>query len=613
MEVSLFLDSITDGIIAIDLDERITMFNSAASAILSIDGTASIGRPIREVIAGTRLPDILVDGHTEIDQPFSWHGVTIVTSRYPIRAESGEMHGAAAVFRDITELRRLAEEITNLREVRLLNEAIFRSTQDAISVVDEKGEGVLVNPAYSRVTGLARTSPETTRVTLADDAEIHRQVLTSGLPVHGRRMRVGPYKRDVIVDANPILVDGVIKGSVAVLKDVSELMQLHDQLDHAREKIRRLEARYTFDDVIGEDRGIIEAVERARTAAGTPATVLLSGESGTGKELFAHAIHNASERRNARFVRVNCAALSESVLESELFGYEGGAFTGARKGGRRGLFEEAHGGTIFLDEIGLMSLNTQAKLLRVLQEREIRRVGGNDSIPVNVRVVAASNLDLEREISRGTFREDLFYRLQVVPIRIPPLRSRARDLPILARRLLEVINNEWGRAVREIDDGAIERLQRHRWPGNVRELENVLRRAVVSMLPDEFVLRADHLPPMTSEGESVDPAGGGAPGATATSPEYGASATGGTPAVPTVDGVGSAREEIGRETDSIVEVGGEGAFRRDLSLGEIAATAETAHIRAALAAHGGNRTRTAAALGVSLRTLQYKMKRYGIV
>lgn len=583
MEVSLFLDSITDGIIAIDRSARITLFNSAAGRILQIDGRAAIGQPVDDVIPVTRLPGVLSDGHSELDQTLTWHGVTIVTSRYPIRDETGLVHGAAAVFRDISELQHLAEEITNLREVRLLNEAIIQSTQDAISVVDEECAGVLVNPAYTRVTGLKRIVSGTRAVNLADDAEIHRQVLSTGKPVHGHRMRVGPYKRDVIVDANPLLVDGRIRGSVAVLKDVSEMLQLHDQLAHAREKIRRLEARYTFDDVIGDDAGLMQAVERARTAAGTPATVLLSGESGTGKELFAHAIHNASERRNARFVRVNCAALSESVLESELFGYEGGAFTGARKGGRRGLFEEAHGGTIFLDEIGLMSLNTQTKLLRVLQEREIRRVGGNESIPINVRVVAASNLDLEEEITRGAFREDLFYRLQVVPIRIPPLRDRVHDIPVLAQRLLDVINSEWGRAVREIDEQAIEMLQGHRWPGNVRELENVLRRAVVNMQPDEFVLRMEHLPPLDSisRHEARSRSGGEAESPTEK---------------PSVLGVGAGTDQVNLQQ----------------ALPSVVAAAETVHIRAVLDTFEGNRTRTATALGISLRTLQYKMRRYGI-
>ncbi len=582
-EVSLFLNSITDGIIAIDRSERVTLVNDAATRILSIDADDAIGQPISAVIPVTRLPEILADGHTEIDQTLTWRGVTIVTSRYPILDAAGAVHGAAAVFRDISELQRLAEEITNLREIRLLNEAIFQSTQDAISVVDEDGRGVMVNPAYTRVTGVPAGQDD--GVTLADDAAIHHEVLTGGTAVRNRRLRVGPYKRDVVVDANPIRVDGEIKGSVAVLKDVSELMQLNDQLATARERIRRLEARYTFDDVVGDDPGLVEAVDRARTAAGTPATVLLTGESGTGKELFAHAIHNASERRNARFVRVNCAALSESVLESELFGYVGGAFTGARKGGRRGLFEEAHGGTIFLDEVGLMSPSTQAKLLRVLQEREVRRVGANEAIPVNVRVVAAGNVDLEDEVARGTFREDLFYRLQVVPIRIPPLRSRNRDILLLARRLLDTINGEWGRAVQDIDPAAIDQLRKYHWPGNVRELENVLRRAVVNMQPDEFVLRSGHLPPLAGTNTPAN----SRQNKRAAEPDVAIPA----PAAPDVTTVWNDSKPL-------------------KSLEEEMGSVEAAYIRHALDRHNGNRTRTAASIGVSLRTLQYKIKRYGI-
>jgi PAS domain S-box-containing protein len=310
----------------------------------------------------------------------------------------------------------------------LLNDAIFESTQDAISVVDESGNGVMVNSAYTRVTGLRQEEVvgKPCTVDIASGESIHMAVLRTGKAVRDQRLRVGPYRRDVIVDANPIVVDGEMRGSVAVIKDVSELRRLHDQLEDARATIRKLEARYTFDDVIGDEPSFLEAMRKARTAAGTPATVLLHGESGTGKELFAHAIHNASERRNARFLRVNCAALTEGLLESELFGYVGGAFTGARRDGRRGLFEEAHGGTLFLDEVGLMTVNTQAKLLRVLQEHEVRRVGGTNAIPVDVRVIAATNLDLQEQIGRGLFREDLYYRLLVVPVTIPSLRERPR-------------------------------------------------------------------------------------------------------------------------------------------------------------------------------------------
>ncbi|MDA3951247.1 MAG: sigma-54-dependent Fis family transcriptional regulator [Spirochaeta sp.] len=592
-EVSFFLNTTTEGIIAIDRSAVVTLFNRAAEHILSIDSAYAIGRRIEEVLPVTRLPAVLESGEPELDRQMTWRAVTIVTSRYPIRDDSGTVFGAAAVFRDITELQRLAEEITNLREVRLLNHAIFQSTWDAISVVDENGLGVMVNPSYSRVTGLKEEDVlgKPCTVDIASGKSIHMEVLRRGVPVHNARLRVGPYRRDVIVDANPIIVDGAIRGSVAVIKDVSELMQLNDQLENARETIRKLEARYTFDDVIGEAPSFLSAVERAKVAAATPATVLLRGESGTGKELFAHAIHNASERRNARFIRVNCAALSENVLESELFGYVEGAFTGARKGGRRGLFEEAHAGTILLDEVGLMSLDTQAKLLRVVQEHEIRRVGGTDAIPINVRVIAATNLDLFRAVHDGRFREDLYYRLHVVPVEIPPLRDRREDIPLLAEKLLVRINSEYGRVVTDVAPGVMEELGGYRWPGNVRELENVLRRAVISMNFDETVLERRHLPTLETvadgcvEQQSTP---------SAEEPPAGVSLEGANREV--ANGPGSSGD----------------AATPARSLDEVVAAAEDAHIRDTLRGSNGNRTQCATRLGISLRALQYKLRRYGI-
>lgn len=573
-EVALFIDTASEGIIAIDRSERITLFNRAAAAILAIDGAHAVGKPISEVLPVTRLPIVLQGGEPELDRQMTYRDVTIVTNRYPIRDESGQILGAAAVFRDITKLRELAEEITNLREVRLLNDAIFESTWDAISVVDENGLGVMVNPAYSRVTGLKQEDVigQPCTVDIASGKSIHMEVLSRGQPVRNARLRVGPYGRDVVVDANPIIVDGVIRGSVAVIKDVSEIMKLNDQLENARETIRKLEARYTFDDVIGDAEPFLSAVERAKVAAVTPATVLLRGESGTGKELFAHAIHNASERRNARFIRVNCAALAESVLESELFGYVEGAFTGARKGGRRGLFEEAHAGTILLDEVGLMSLNTQAKLLRVLQEHEVRRVGGTKAIPINVRVIAATNLNLASAVEEGKFREDLYYRLHVVPVEIPPLRDRREDIPLLSEKLLARINGEYGRAVTDVAGEALAKLRGYRWPGNVRELENVLRRAVISMKFDETVMRVHHLPPLDQVPRSVSGR----------------------------NEVSSPQSRSNRSSGTID------------TLAETLASAEAEAITAMLQRVNGNRTECARRLGISLRSLQYKLKRHRI-
>ena len=283
----------------------------------------------------------------------------------------------------------------------------------------------------------------------------------------------------MIVNVAPIIVNNRLKGSVGVIHDMTEIRSLMKELDRARSIMRTLESKYTFDDILGDSKEMKISIDQAKLAAKTPVTVLLRGESGTGKELFAHAIHSASDRKYNKFVRVNCAAIAEHLLESELFGYEEGAFTGAKRGEKRGLFEEANHGSIFLDEIGELSSSTQVKLLRVLQDGEIVRVGGTKAIPIDVRVIAATNIHMEKAMLEGTFREDLYYRLNRMPIQIPPLRHRKTDIKAIAERLLVKLNQEYGRNVELISEVAYNRLRVYDWPGNVRELENSVERAVI--------------------------------------------------------------------------------------------------------------------------------------
>lgn len=390
----------------------------------------------------------------------------------------------------------LASEVTTLRDVQTLLQAIIQSTQDAISVVDAQGRGILINPAYTRLTGLRpeQVIGQPANVDIAEGESMHLQVLRTRKAVKNVPLKVGPNKREVVVDVAPILVGDELRGSVGVIHDVSEIKRLTEELNRANHLIRTVQAKYTFADIIGASPAITLAVEQARRAADTPATVLLRGESGTGKELFAHAIHRESDRRNFPFVRVNCAALSESLLESELFGYEEGAFTGAKRGGKRGLFEEASGGTLFLDEIGEMSPATQAKLLRALQEQEIVRVGGTTPVPVDVRLIAATHVNLEQAVAKGKFREDLYYRLNVVPILIPPLRYRKQDIPDIAMYIVYRQNQTYGRNVEKISQAALAALSEYDWPGNVRELENAIGRAMIHMPFHETTLDAHHLP-----------------------------------------------------------------------------------------------------------------------
>jgi len=256
--------------------------------------------------------------------------------------------------------------------------------------------------------------------------------------------------------------------------------ELRSQLLH-----KGYRAKYTFDDVVGQSPALLRCITILKKMSLTPLPVLLIGETGTGKELFAHAVHNASPRAGGAFVAINCAAMPENLLESELFGYEGGAFTGARKGGKPGLFEFAHGGTLFLDEVEGMSTALQCKLLRVLQEREIMRVGGNRIISVDVCIVAATNEDLERRVEEGSFRRDLYYRLNTLPVLIPPLRERKRDIRPLVESFLKDMNKKY-RYQKRFADAAMEILYSYVWPGNVRELKNVVEQAVILSAGDEI-------------------------------------------------------------------------------------------------------------------------------
>lgn len=269
--------------------------------------------------------------------------------------------------------------------------------------------------------------------------------------------------------------------------------QLHSELFHMKSELKRMYgAKYSWENILGGSPQLVEAKYMGKKAALTTSNVLLLGESGTGKELFAHAIHNDSGRGDYPFIKVNCAAIPGDLLEAELFGYEEGAFTGARKGGKIGKFELANGGTIFLDEIGDMPMDMQVKILRVLQEREVERIGGSENIRLDIRVIAATNKDLEKQVEKGLFREDLYYRLHVMCIKIPALRERSGDIELLVKGLMKKISEQIGKYVLEIDPEALCCLKQYRFPGNIRELENVLERAI--NMTESETIELKHLP-----------------------------------------------------------------------------------------------------------------------
>ncbi|MBN6188458.1 sigma 54-interacting transcriptional regulator [Aneurinibacillus sp. BA2021] len=578
-EIDTVLNSTHDAMIAVDKKGMISLYNRAAERILGIKIEDALGKKAEDVIPNSRLHVVLQSGESELNQEqLLDDSRRIVTNRVPIVEQNGDIIGAVAVFRDVTEVATLTHEIMTLTDMQSLLSAIIQSSNDPISVVDTQGKGLLVNPAYTRLTGMKEEDiiGKPADVDISEGESMHMQVLRTGRPVRGVPLKVGPKKRDVVVNVAPVVVDGVLKGSVGVIHDVSEIKKLTEELERVKRLVRKLEASYTFDDIVGRSDGMLHAIEQGRKAAQTPATVLLRGESGTGKELFAHAIHNESPRKYKQFIRVNCAAIPEALLESELFGYEEGAFTGAKRGGKKGLFEEASGGTIFLDEIGELSMSTQAKLLRVLQEKEIVRIGGTKALAVDVRVIAATHVNLERAMQNGRFREDLYYRINVLPIVIPPLRYRVQDIEELVRHLIHKYNQEYGRNVQDAAPETLQRLSEYDWPGNVRELENVISRSLINMKFQETTVQPYHLPELiVSESERTE------------------------------------FKRTASEPGPLHALAGK-AEMQGKTLNEQIEAIEAQIIAAALQANKGNKTATAKQLGVSIRNLYYKMEKYDL-
>lgn len=354
--------------------------------------------------------------------------------------------------------------------------AVVEYSHEGIVALDRRQYITIFNPSARKIFGL--DVPKISGRPIQDFAYLSslREILQGENQLLGElcRTKNGTF----VVNRVPVVIQGEKKGILVTFQNVDSVQQLELKIRNKLHK-NRFKAKYSLKDLVYRSQIMERVIEAAKRFAPTDSTVLLQGESGTGKELLAQGIHLAHPaRQSGPFVAINCATLTGSLLESELFGYEEGSFTGARKGGRPGLFEVAHGGTIFLDEIGKMPLELQSGLLRVLQEKEIRRVGGSEVIPVNVRVIAATNEDLEEMVNQGKFREDLYYRLKVLIIRVPPLRERIEDIEELARFFLDRYNNKYKKKV-TLSRAAVKTLMQYSWPGNVRQLENFIERYVL--------------------------------------------------------------------------------------------------------------------------------------
>ncbi len=385
--------------------------------------------------------------------------------------------------------------------------SILDKIDEAIIAIDENGRIYYANPAYTKVLGvpvgrvlgryLQKVEPGSALLTVLEPP--HNAVIQ-------KKQLIRSIDKYVSIHVQPIYQRGKFRGAVSIFTDITRLNELNREVERisrvAEEYSRQLEAEQVLkqNHVIGENKDYVNAILKAVTVAKTDAIVLLRGENGVGKEVFTRILRENSSRKDKPFITVNCSAIPETLVESELFGYEEGAFTGAKRGGSMGKFQLAQGGTLFLDEIGDMPMSMQAKLLRVLQEGEIEKIGRQKNIPVDVRIIAATNQPLEEMIENNRFRKDLYYRLNVVSIRIPPLRERGNDVFLLADYYLSVYNKKYGKNLR-ISPAVYQRLLAYSWPGNVRELQNLVESLVVLCGGEEA--RLEDLPSHLFAGESA--------------------------------------------------------------------------------------------------------------
>ena len=529
--LSTILNSVGEGVIATDQKGLVTFMNSVAETLTGWEMEAVFGKHVTDILdiyignAEDRekdpfLMEILEQGSvppresssaSEADSNTyliakSGQEIPVDYNITPVKDENGNLTGIVITFHDITQYKTLEGQLNqSVRELRYqtqLMETVFDSMYDGIVILGSMGQVLFTNPSIQQIFGaeppdtLPSQWPEPYGV-FYPDKETRLPIdqllvifLSQGEAIRDQELFVRherqPEGIHIRVSGIPLFDENQeVVACVCVVRDILRA---------------ELETSHSFSEIVGKSQNMQQMFALMQRAADSDITVLISGESGTGKELVANAIHLNSLRGVGSFVTVNCAAIPETLIESELFGHEQGAFTGATTK-RIGRFEQATGGTIFFDEIGELRWSLQAKLLRVLQERQIQRVGGTTNIPVDIRVLTATNQDLEAAVEAGTFREDLFYRISTFPIVVPPLRDRREDIPLLANHFLKRYAESMKKSVNTISADALELLIQYDFPGNVRELENIIERAVLFETTE--TLQSINLPPqILSRGSS---------------------------------------------------------------------------------------------------------------
>lgn len=492
--------NIESGLLVVDNQHTIIIYNTEAERLFGIPAREVLGRKVTEVFPDSRLPEVVDTKEPILGYTREIGKSTIVVNTTPI-IENDEIKGAISTFEDVSRLVQISWEFEEVKELKERYLQILEAVQDGICVFDREGTVTYINGSYNEITGenisegdnIHEISPNGSRM----------RVLEKGQKIMGEISQKKNGK-SVVANIVPIIVNQQITGGISVVKNLSEIEELIDRISHLSAKTEYLEEELhrrkklnpAFNRIVGVSNKLYDAMKLAAKTADNNFNVLIRGESGTGKELIAEAIHYSSERATQPFIRVNCAAIPENLLESEMFGHVKGAYTGAIKT-KIGKFELADKGTIFLDEIGELDKSMQAKMLRVIQKKEFQRVGDDRTITVDARIIAATNRNLEELVENGEFREDLYYRLNVIPIWLPPLRERREDIPVLSEYFLNKIAEELGCEPKQLSGEAMDALIHYSWPGNIRELENVMER--INILADDREVQKEDLPHYISE------------------------------------------------------------------------------------------------------------------
>lgn len=488
------------GILVLDVNGIVTFINEEGIRILNLNPKDILHKKINEIFPDLQLDDLIKE---DLDLKFytaKYNHIDIVLIKKST-LDIGGIKRTCIIFHKKSVYKRFIEYLDDEMEYALLLKTVMETIDDAIVYVDRKGYIRLFNQAYADFLGIRIEDAIGKHVTeVIENTRMHI-VVETGIAEYEDVQKIKGKK--MIATRIPVFVNGEVVGAVGkvLFKDINELKYLYKKVSKIEKELKLYKnefnmanrPKYNLKDIIGESKEILRLKEFTKKIAKSNSNVLILGESGTGKELFAHAIHNNSSRAKYPFIKVNCGAIPYELLESELFGYEEGSFTGAKRGGKIGKIKAADGGTIFLDEIGDLPLSMQVKLLRFIQDKEIEKIGSIHSEEVDVRIVAATNKNLEEMINMGLFRLDLYYRLSVVTLRIPPLRGRKEDIPILSKYLIDKISKKNNIKVDGISEDALEYLKKYDWPGNVRELENIIERAV-NVLDGETIITSKHLP-----------------------------------------------------------------------------------------------------------------------